>query len=234
MAKNPYGKHGDDAPIVTVDIVVFTLESGLLKTLVQPRAKEPDLGVEGLIGGWIHTGEDGTLEDTVRRNLAQKAGLENVYFEQVQTVSSSVRHPDGWSLSVVYMAILPTDTLRPALERGCRLAEVDDLGRLALDHNKLVGIALERLRSKGAYSTIPMEFLPEEFPMRQLHRTYEAVMGTKTDEGTFRRRVIELGLIEKTGRKARGEGTERAAELYRATEARTFDKVFRPLGARNS
>lgn len=233
MAKNPYGKHGDDAPIVTVDVVVFTLEHGILKTLVQPRAKAPDLGVDGLIGGWIHTSEDKTLEDTVRRNLSQKAGLDDVYFEQVKTVSSDTRHPEGWSLSVVYMAILHTDTLRPAFDRGCRLVPAEDPGRLALDHNDILKVALERLRSKGAYSTIPMEFLPEEFAMRQLHRTYEAVMGTKTDEGTFRRRVVELGLVEKTGRKARGEGTERAAALYRATEPRTFDKVFRPVGVRN-
>ena len=227
MPTNPYGSH--DAPIVTVDVVVFTLEDGNLKALVQPRGRDPYKGVVGLVGGWVHTNEDEDDDAVVQRVLRSKAGLEGIYVEQVRTVGSATRHPEGWSLSVVYMAILPIEQLRPAFERGCHLVPADDPGELAFDHNRLLRYAVDRLRAKGAYSTIPMEFLPDEFSMRDLLGTYEAVLGEKLDEGSFRRKIMELKLIESTGRKEKpreGLMGKRAAVMYRATVQKTFDRSF--------
>jgi Uncharacterized conserved protein len=228
MPTNPYGKF--DAPIVTVDIVVFTLDQGNLKTLVQPRARQPFQGMDGLIGGWVHTNEDEDDEAVVERVLRTKVGLEDVYVEQVRSVGSAKRHPEGWSLSVVYMAILPVERLKPAFEHGAYLVPADDPGILAFDHNKLLKFAVERLRAKGAYSTIPMEFLPEEFTLPELLNAYQAVMGEQLDDGSFRRRITQLGLIESTGEKKKprdGQGGQRLAMMYRATQKKTFDKSFR-------
>ena len=228
MPTNPYGSF--DAPIVTVDVVVFTLDQGNLKTLVQPRIREPYKGVTGLVGGWVHTNEDEDDEAVVERVLRKKAGLEDVYVEQVRSVGSATRHPDGWSWTIVYMAILPIERLQPAFDHGCHLVSVDEPGSLAFDHNRLLGFALERLRAKGAYSTIPMEFLPDEFSMRELLAAYEAVMGEKLDEGSFRRKIVELGLVESTGRKSKpreGHGGQRSATMFRATVKKTFDRSFR-------
>jgi ADP-ribose pyrophosphatase YjhB (NUDIX family) len=226
MPTNPYGRH--DAPIVTVDVVIFTLDAGELKIVVAKRPREPDLGVEGLIGGWVHTNEDETLEETVERVLRVKAGLENVFVEQLETVSSATRHPEGWSLSVVYMAVLPVDELQHAFDLGCVLRLAETPGRLAMDHEKIVGIALRRLRGKGAYSTIPMEFLPEEFSMPQLQSAYESVMGEDLDQSSFRKRMIERRLVVETGRRE-VTSTGRKAELYRANEENkgTFDRSLR-------
>jgi ADP-ribose pyrophosphatase YjhB (NUDIX family) len=228
MPTNPYGRH--DAPIVTVDVVVFTLDQGNLKTLVQPRARDPFKGVTGLVGGWVHTNEDADEEAVVERVLRTKAGLDDVYVEQVKTVGSATRHPEGWSLSVVYMAILPVERLQPAFDKGCFLVPADNPGDLAFDHNKLLGFAVARLRAKGAYSTIPMEFLPEEFSLPELLSAYQAVMGERLDEGSFRRKIVQLGLIESTGRKDKprdGQGGQRAATMYRATQKKSFDRSFR-------
>lgn len=226
MPTNPYGHH--DAPIVTVDVVIFTLEAGELKVVVSKRPRAPDIGVEGLIGGWVHTDEDKSLEETVERVLRVKAGLQDVFVEQLETVSSATRHPEGWSLSVVYMAILPIDELRPALELGCVLRPAEAPGRLAMDHEKIVGIALRRLRGKGAYSTIPMEFLPAEFSMAELQAVYESVMGEKLDQSSFRKRITDWSLIEDTGRRG-VTSTGRKAVLYRANENNkgTFDRSLR-------
>lgn len=226
MPTNPYGDH--DAPIVTVDVVIFTLDEGELKVVVAERPRDPDKGVLGLVGGWVHTNEDSNLEDTVERVLRTKAGLLDVFVEQLATESSATRHPEGWSLSVVYMAILPVERLQPAFERGCVLRSAVEPGRLAMDHEKIVGIALNRLRGKGAYSTIPMEFLPEEFSMPQLQATYEAVMGEKLDQSSFRRRMLERDLIVALGRRG-PTSTGKKADLYRANEQRkgTFDRSLK-------
>ncbi|NTF17686.1 NUDIX hydrolase [Agrobacterium rubi] len=228
MPTNPYGPH--DAPIVTVDVVIFTLDDGNLKTLVQPRRRDPHKGIIGLVGGWVHANEDKDLDAVVERVLRTKAGLEDVYVEQVRSDGSATRHPEGWSISVVYMAILPMEQLRPAFDHGCQLVPADHPGELAFDHNKLLGFAVERLRSKGAYSTIPMEFLPDEFSMRDLLGTYEAVLDMRLDEGSFRRKILELKLIESTGRKEKpreGLASKRTSVMYRRTTARTFDRSFR-------
>lgn len=226
MPVNPYGGH--DAPIVTVDVVIFTLHNGELQALVAERVREPDRGKIGLIGGWVHTNEDKNLEDTVERVLRTKAGLTDVFVEQLKTVSDAVRHPEGWSLSVVYMAIIPMGDLKPAFNMGCELRPVDHPGQLALDHNGILDIAKERLRAKGAYSTIPMEFLPEKFSIPQLLSAYEAVMGNKLDEGSFRRKIKALNLIKPaTGTKRVVEGSDRAVTLYRAANKGTFNRSFR-------
>jgi ADP-ribose pyrophosphatase YjhB (NUDIX family) len=227
MPKNPYGNH--DAPILSVDPAIFTLDQGKLKTVVQVRERDPFKGKVGLPGGWVHTNEDIDDEAVIARVLRKKAGLEDVYVEQVRSVGGANRHPDGWSWSVIYMAILPLERLKPAFDHGCFLVPADDPGELAFDHNRLLGIALQRLRAKGAYSTIPMEFLPEEFSMRELLATYEAVLGEKLDEGSFRRNITDLGLIESTGRKEKpkeGLGGQRTAMTYRATQMKTFDRSF--------
>lgn len=234
MPTNPYGAH--DAPIVTVDVVVFTLEDGELKILVQPRARDPYKGVTGLIGGWVHTNEDEDLDAVVERVLRTKAGLEGVYVEQVRSDGSATRHPEGWSISVVYMAILPMEELRAAFDHGCHLVCADDPGQLAFDHGKLLRFAVERLRAKGAYSTLPMEFLPGEFSMRDLFGTYEAVLGEKLDEGSFRRKMLELKLIESTGRKEKpreGLPGKRTAVMFRATQKKMFDRSFGPMKGLN-
>jgi ADP-ribose pyrophosphatase YjhB (NUDIX family) len=222
--------NGSRDPIVTVDAVVFTLDQGNLKVLVHKRPREPEMGKTALIGGWIHTNEDNDLEDTVSRVLSEKAGLQDVYVEQVKTQGDMHRHPEGWSLSVVYMAILPLERLKPAFDRDCFLVSADDPGALAFDHNRLLESTVARLRAKGAYSTIPMEFLPEEFSMPELLSTYQAVMGERLDEGSFRRKIVQLGLIESTGRKDKprdGQGGQRTATMYRAAQKRTFDRSFR-------
>lgn len=228
MPNNPYGPH--DAPIVTVDVVVFTLEAGELKVLVQPRQREPHKGMTALIGGWVHADEDSDLDAVVERVVRTKAGLLDVYVEQVVSHGSATRHPEGWSISVVYMAILPMEQLGPAFEHGCHLVPADAAGELAFDHAKLLGHAVGRLRAKGAYSTIPMEFLPDEFSMRDLLHTYEAVLGEKLDEGSFRRKIVDLGLIESTGRKEKpreGLTSKRTAVMFRAAVKKTFDRSFR-------
>lgn len=226
MPVNPYGRF--DAPIVTVDVVIFTLHEGNLQVLVAERPREPAKGQIGLIGGWVHTDEDKNLEQTVERVLRVKAGLTDVFVEQLQTVSDADRHPEAWSLSVVYMAVIPMADLAPAFAMGCELRPADNPGALALDHNTILDIAKQRLRAKGAYSTIPMEFLPDRFSIPQLLSAYEAVMGDKLDEGSFRRKIMALELIRPVkGPKTVVEGSNRPVVLYEAATKGTFDRSFR-------
>lgn len=96
-----------------------------------------------------------------------------------------------------------------------RLATAARLGApMALDNRRILASALTRLRGKLAYRPVVFDLLPETFTLLQLQRVVEALFGTRLHKQNFRRTVINMELVEPTGRmEATGRG--RPAELYR-------------------
>src|SRR3954452_22898380 len=101
-------------PLVTVDIALFTLEDEQQRVLIVRRESDPAPGEWALPGGILQPDADTSLDDTARRVLRSKTGVDTLYLEQVMTASGPDRDPRGWSLSVVYYALLPRD-LAPAV-----------------------------------------------------------------------------------------------------------------------
>lgn len=94
-----------EKPILTVDIVPLTLHADRLCVLRAVRDREPFAGEAALIGGYVHVDEDAHLGATARRVLADKAGLRELYVEQLSTFSGPTRDPRGWSASVVFLLV---------------------------------------------------------------------------------------------------------------------------------
>ncbi|NEI74314.1 NUDIX hydrolase [Rhizobium lusitanum] len=202
-------------PVVTVDIVMLTPCRGELCVALLPRPNEPFADQPALIGGYIHTDEDLSAESAVRRILKAKAGIGDIFFEQLQTFASATRDPRDWSVSIAYFALLPEGWLEDP-EGPLLLRPATSPGQLPFDHNEIIAIALERLRNKGAYSTIPARLLPEVFTMTELLAIYQTVMGERLDQSAFRRKVRELDLLEEIeGEKRRTESARRPTTLYR-------------------
>lgn len=203
-------------PIVTVDVVALTLCENRLCVLRAVRPNEPFAGRAALIGGYVHVDEDAHLGATARRVLAQKAALTELYVEQLSTFSGPDRDPRGWSASVAYFSLSPRERLEPALAReGLELVPVEQAGGMPFDHDAILAAALERLRGKGAYSDLPARFLPREFTLAELHRTYEAALGTRLNIDAFRRKALERDFLEPTGETRRVAGANRPSALYR-------------------
>ena len=100
-------------------------------------------------------------------------------------------------------------------EGGLIEAIAPDGGGLALafDHGDIIGHAVKRLRGKLDYSTIAFALLPDQFTLRDLQDSHEAILGIAFNKPAFRRRMLDKGWIEGTG--ARESGTSyRPAELY--------------------
>ena len=213
-------------PILTVDIVPLTLSDGRLCVLRAIRSKAPFGGRAALIGGYVHPEADAHLGATVRRVLGEKAGLTDLYVEQLSTFSGRDRDPRGWSASVVYFALLPAASLSPALARdGLILTPVDAALGMPFDHDLILTAALERLRGKGAYSDLPARFLPPEFTLAELHHVYELALGERINIDAFRRKAMERDFLVETGSKRRETGVNRPSMLYRLKNAlATFDR----------
>ena len=54
------------------------------------------------------------------------------------------------------------------------------------------------MRIQAATTPIAFHLLPEHFTLTQLQNLYEAINGEPIDKRNFRKRVAELGYIEKT------------------------------------
>lgn len=131
--------------------------------------------------------------------------------EQLQTFSGRGRDPRGWSISIVYYALVAEQDLAGA-ELGLVIVPVDALPLLPFDHADVVRAAIERLRDKSTYSSLPAYLLPPEFTMSELQCVYEQVLGTQLDRASFRRKIQDQRIIEPaTGAAARIA----PAQLYR-------------------
>jgi 8-oxo-dGTP diphosphatase len=224
-------------PLVTVDVVMLTLIDGTLQTLLVRRpvaAGEPFPGLWALPGGFVDIGQDATLEACALRKLREKTGVRSPYLEQLGSWGNARRDPRGWSCTHVYFALIAVDEAR--LEKGGNAQDVawkpiagDGVGeRLAFDHAKLIAAALERLRNKVEYTSLPAFLLPQSFSLAELQATYETVLGRALDKSAFRTRVLAAGLVEETG--AVRTGPNRPAALYRLRDKEPvfFARTFSP------
>ncbi len=215
-------------PAVTIDVVIFTLEENELKVLTIKRADEPFKGVRALPGGFIREGENSRT--TAERILKDKAGLSNVYLEQLYTFDDPHRDPRGQVISISYYALIPREKLDLDLAKASQepsLEPVRKLKSLAFDHNAILSYALERLRSKLEYTSLALSLLPEKFTFAELQKVYEIIFGRDFDKRNFRKKVFRLELIKPTKEKVK-KGRQRPALLYRATSKTTqkFKNVF--------
>lgn len=219
--------------ICTVDVVLLTLQEGSLRVALLRRDKEPFAHTLALPGGYIHAQEDRDTKDAAQRVLSTKAGIESPYLEQLGTFSGPARDPRGWSLSVVYYALVSFDVITRSLNPAVQLAEVDGLKGLPFDHLQLVQAAVARVRSKSNYSSLPAYLCPPEFSLPQLQSVYEALLGERINKVSFRRKVAELGMLEEvSGAKEEGK-PYRPAQLYRLKPEfrRTLSLTDRGLNA---
>ena len=73
---------------------------------------------------------------------------------------------------------------------------VEALPTLPFDHPQIVEKAIERLRGKATYSSLPAFLLPSEFTMNDLHHIYQQTIGTRLDQASFRHKILEQDIIE--------------------------------------
>jgi 8-oxo-dGTP diphosphatase len=205
-------------PALTVDCVVFGLDDDGLKVLLIQRDLEPFRGRWALPGGFVRVEE--ALEDAALRELREETGLSKVYLEQLYTFGAPARDPRERVVTVAYYALVKLTDHRVQAATDARDAAwfaVDDLPRLAFDHDAIVAAALSRLQSKVRYQPVGFELLPPKFTLSQLQRLYETVLDRPLDKRNFRKKVLSLDLLEELD-EVEQDVAHRAARLYRFDE----------------
>ena len=211
-------------PALAVDCVVFALDEEDLKVLLIRRGIDPFVGRWALPGGFVHLDE--TLDEAARRELREEAGIEKVYLEQLYTFGALDRDPRERVVSVAYYALvkLSEHLVRAATDaREAAWFAIDDLPRLAFDHEAVLDKAITRLRGKVRYAPIGFELLPKKFTLTQLQRVYEKVLDQELDKRNFRKKVLATGLLIELD-EVEQDVAHRAARLYTFDE-RTYRKL---------
>jgi 8-oxo-dGTP diphosphatase len=205
-------------PALTVDCAVFGLDDGELKVLLIQRDLPPFAGRWALPGGFVNVDED--LEAAARRELEEETSVTRVFLEQLYTFGDVDRDPRERVVSVAYYALVKLSDHRVRAATDARNAAwfaLSDLPTLAFDHDRILALALTRLKGKVRYQPIGFELLPPKFTLSQLQRLYEVVLDTPLDKRNFRKKILAMDLLEELD-EIEQDVAHRAARLYR------FDK----------
>lgn len=224
-----------ERPSVAVDVALIAIRDGALWTLLVQRDRHPAKGAWALPG--VFVGFDEGLDEAANRALTEKANLASVFTEQLYTFGAPDRDPRTRVISVAYYALVePAALERSAASPNARLARLvvpwageaggpvdalDDDGRLplAFDHATILGAAVKRIRGKLDYAPIGFELLPARFSLRDLRLVHEAILGRSLNKDSFRRRMLDRGLVVPTGVRDTAVG-HRPPELYRFADRR--------------
>jgi 8-oxo-dGTP diphosphatase len=173
---------------LSVDCVIFGYDKKKLKVLVFESDFEEYANMLSLIGDLVQPEED--LEEAPYRILRERAGLHDVYMEQVYTFGSVSRHPSGRVITTAYFSLVDIKTHKlPASETNLHWHDVDDISQMAFDHKIILDTCLARLREKVLEYPIVFNLLPEKFSLRELQDLYEAILGVELDRRNFRKRI---------------------------------------------
>ena len=200
---------------LTVDCVVFGFDEGELKVLLIQRGLEPFKGRWALPGGFVRVDE--TLDEAARRELAEEAGLKDVFLEQLYTFGAVNRDPRERVVSVAYYALvrLAVFTVKAATDASdAQWFPISKAPKLAFDHAEILALALTRLKAKVRYEPIGFELLPPKFTLSQLQHLYESVLETELDKRNFRKKVLGFGLLIPL-KETQITGRHRPAQLFR-------------------
>ncbi len=209
-----YDAEGYPVPLVMVDCAIFAIKDQALHLLLPVRTRNLEIGKRALVGGRLHLDVDMSPEEGARRVAREKLGIDVRYLEQLHSFGGPNRD-EGWTVTIAYIAIVQLDQIPPVLHAD--LFPVDQMPKLAFDHDEIAAMAVARMRNKSSYSSLPAFLLPAEFTIDDLRHVYQQVTGATLVKTTFRDQVLRQGFVEKAGKMSTGR-TYRPAELWRLTD----------------
>jgi 8-oxo-dGTP diphosphatase len=206
--------------VLASDTAVFTVRDGeLLVRLVNVDRPPHFKNIPGLPGGLLTPTE--TADEAALRHVEEKAHIKasKLYVEQLYTFSAVDRDPRGRVVAVAYIALIPWENLSATEQLGTDGAQwvsVSSAHKLAYDHDEILTIAVNRLRSRSTYTTVVSKLMPSEFTLSELEKTYEGILKTRFDKRNFRKKILKLKILKELPHKRTGTAF-RPAALYTFT-----------------
>ncbi len=213
---------------IAVDAIVFgySKKDGVSVLLIQ-RKYEPFKNSWAIPGGFVL--EDESLEEAVRRELAEETGIELNYLEQLYTFGDPGRDPRQRIIAVAYFGLVKTgqyQELKASTDaENARWFSIKKIPSLAFDHKKILSVAIERLRTKVRYQPIGFELLDKKFPFSDLEKLYTALLDRDINRRNFSKKILSFGFLEETGELSKPEGKGRPSKIYQFNQKRYRELV---------
>ncbi len=137
--------------------------------------------------------------------------------EQLQAYSGKSRDPRGYSVSLVYFALVPHQDVKPEIETvdesvWLEFTDIESYD-LAFDHKEIIFDAYQRLQQKALYTMLPVYCLTNEFTVSELMAVIKAIIGKNVQRKSLIRRIESSKMFEKAGLVQQGVG--RSSQVYR-------------------
>ena len=190
-------------PAVTTDCVIFGYDGKELKVLLIERGIEPFKGRWAFPGGFLNMDEDALAG--ARRELKEETGLENAFIEQFHTFSEPGRDPRGRVITIAHYALVKIQEVEGGDDAAqARWFPIGEVPPLAFDHDRILRMAMSRLKERIHFEPVGFELLPDVFTMPQLQNLYEAILEVHFDRRNFASKMLKLGILEDTGDRPAG------------------------------
>lgn len=209
---------------VAVDCVIFGYMEGELKLLLYPRAFTPHQGEWSLIGGFLQEGED--LDAAAKRVLSIRAGMNDIYMEEVGCFSAINRDSASRVVSVAYYALVDIEKqdIEVLNAHNSVWWSIDELPEMVFDHEEIVEKAMETLQTRANEKLLGKELLPEMFTLLQLRNVYEAIFRRPLELANFRKKILSLDVLERLNIKNKTES--RKGAYYYTFKEEESDRIL--------
>jgi 8-oxo-dGTP diphosphatase len=181
-------------PAVATDCVIFGFDGIKLHVLLIERGAEPYKGMWAFPGGFLQMEED--AEQGALRELKEETDLTAQYIEQFYTFSDPHRDPRERIISIAYYALVKIQEVKGGDDAAkAQWFAIDEIPRLAFDHDRILRKAMEKLRERIHFQPIGFELLPEKFTLKELQMLYEAILGVQFDRRNFAKKMLHFELL---------------------------------------
>ena len=181
-------------PAVTADCVIFGFDGVSIKVLLIQRGIDPYKGKWALPGGFMNIDE--SAEECARRELEEETGLKTASVEQFYTFTDVMRDPRERVITVAHYALVRLSEVKGGDDAAkAQWFAQSEIPSLAFDHDRILRMALTRLKERICFEPIGFELLPEVFTMSELQNLYEAILGVKFDRRNFYNKMLKLGIL---------------------------------------
>ena len=202
---------------IAVDAIVFgySKEEGVSILLIK-RKYDPYQGSWAIPGGFVL--DDESLEQAVERELLEETGVKINYLEQLYTFGEPDRDPRKRIISVAYFGLVKSNEFEKLMAstdaEDAKWFNFKQLPSLAFDHEKILNMAIDRLRNKLKYQPIGFNLLDKKFPFSDLEHLYTTLLDRPLDRRNFKKKVMSLGILDELDEKTKLTGAGRPGNLF--------------------
>lgn len=142
------------------------------------------------------------------------------FLTQLGCFSDIDRDPRGRVISIAYYALVVKGEVKGNDDASsAQWFPLREIPSLAFDHERILRVALSRLKEMIHFRPIGFDLLPEVFTLPQLQHLYEAILEVHFDRRNFAQKMDRLGILQEVEGAQPRKGP-RNPKLYRFNEER--------------